>query len=129
MDVRHADRSFTDVLADIFRNVQDILHSEIRLAQSEFRDDLVRARPGAIFVAAAMGGALLSGLFVLLAVVHALRLVMPAWAAALCVAIALAVASAIAMVVGVRQLRALSTRSRLGGRVKERAEWAKRQSG
>jgi hypothetical protein len=129
MDVRHADRSFTDVLADIFRNVQDILHSEIRLAQSEFRDDLVRARPGAIFVAAALGGALLSALFLLLAILHALRLVMPAWAAALCVATALALVSAMGMVAGVRQLRALSARSRPGDRVKERAEWAKGQSG
>lgn len=128
MDARHAERSVTDVLADIFRNVQDILHSEIRLAQSEFRDDLGRARPGAIFVAAAMGGALLSALFVLLAIMHALRLVMPAWAAALCMAIALALVSAIAMLVGVKRLRALDVGRRMRDQVKENAAWVKGQS-
>jgi hypothetical protein len=129
LDVRHADRSFTEVLADTFRNLQDILRSEIRLALSQFRDDLERARPGAVLVAAAAGAALLSALFVLLAIVHALRLVMPAWAAALCVAIGLALISVIAMAAGIRRLRALSARSGMKPQVKESVKWVKGQSG
>jgi Putative Actinobacterial Holin-X, holin superfamily III len=107
MDVRHEKRSITDVLVDISRNVQDILHFEIRLAKSEFRDNVVRARPGATLVLVAMGAALLSALFILLAILHMLRLVMPAWASALCLAIALALFSAIAMAAGIRRLRGL----------------------
>ena len=128
MDMRRAERSFTDVLADIFGNAQEILYCEIRLAVSEFRDDMVRARPAAILVVAAAAAALLSALFVLLAIVHALRLVMPAWAAALCVAIALALVSAVAMAAGIRRLRAQSPR-RVQAHVKESVEWSKRRSG
>jgi hypothetical protein len=127
MDVRHADRSFTDVLADIFRNVQDILRSEIRLAQSDFRDDLARARPGAVLVVVATGAALLSALFGLLAIMQALRLVMPAWAAALCLMIALALLSAVAMTAGVKRLRSWSAASTRRAHVKEGVEWVKKE--
>jgi hypothetical protein len=127
MDVRRVDRSFTDVLADIFRNVQHILRSEIRLAQSEFRDDLARTRPAAILLAAAAGTALLSALFVLLATFHALRQVMPAWAAALGLAVALALASAISMAAGLKRFRALSMMTRTRAQAEESVECAKEQ--
>lgn len=126
MDVRRADRSFTDVVADIFRNVQDILRSEIRLAQSEVRDDLARARPAAILVATAIGAAFLSAVFVLLAIFHALRLVLPAWAAALCIAVALGLFSAAALGSGMRRFRALSPATGKG--VEETVEWVKEQT-
>src|SRR5262249_10624084 len=113
MDVR-AERSFTDVVADIFRNAQDILRSEIRLARSEVRDDLAHLRPAAVLVASAAGVALLSAVFALLAVFHGLRLVMSAWAAALCIAVALALVSAIAMASGIKRFRARSPVTRRG---------------
>lgn len=127
MQVRRADRPLTDVVADIFRNVQDVLHSELRLARSEVRDDLVRVRPAAILVAAASGAALCSGLFLLLAIFHALRLVMSAWAAALCLGVALAVVSAIAMAAGAKRFRALSQASRTRAHVEESVQWARKQ--
>jgi hypothetical protein len=129
MDAPRAARSVTDVLSDIFGNVQDILHSEIRLAQSEFRDDLARARPAAVLVAAALGGALLSALFALLAILHALRLVMPAWAAALCLAVALAVVSAIALAMGLKRFHSTPAASGTDAHVKENVEWGKGQNG
>jgi uncharacterized membrane protein len=126
MDVRRADRSFTEVVADIFSNVQDILRSELRLAQSEVRDDIVRARPAAILVATAIAAAFLSAVFALLAILHALRLVMPAWAAALCIAVALALVSAIALASGLTRFRSLS---RVSGRgLEESVEWVKEQT-
>jgi hypothetical protein len=128
MDVPRASRSFTDVLADILRNAQDVLRSEIRLAQSEMRDDLARARPAAILVAGATGGALLGLLFALLAVLHALRLVMPAWAAALCVAAVLSTASVIAMAAGVKRLRALSLAAKTRAQAQESVEWVKERT-
>lgn len=128
MDVRRANRSFTDVLADILRNAQDVLRSEIRLAQSELRDDLARTRPAATLVAGAVAGGVLSLLFAMLAVFAALRLVMPAWAAALCVAGALALASIIALAAGLRRFRALSPASRLRTQAKESVEWVKEQT-
>ena len=38
-----ADRSVTDVLQNILRNVQDILRSEIRLANAETRQEATQA--------------------------------------------------------------------------------------
>jgi len=126
MDVRRAERSFTDVVADIFRNVQDILRSELRLAQSEVRDDIVRARPAAILVATAIAAAFLSAVFALLAMLHALSLVMPAWAAALCIAVTLALVSSIALASGLKRFRSLS---RVKGRgLEESVEWVKEQT-
>jgi uncharacterized membrane protein YqjE len=127
MDVRRADtgRSVTDVLAAIFRNVQDILRSEIRLAQSEVRDDLARARPAALLVVAASAGLLLSGLFLLIAIQYALRFVLPAWAAALCIAVGLALVAGIALRVGVRRLRVLSAARAARAQAKESMAWAR----
>jgi uncharacterized membrane protein YqjE len=127
MDVRRADtgRSFTEVLAAIFRNVQDILRSEIRLAQSEFRDDLARARPAAVLVVVGFAAALLSALFLLIAIQYALRLVLPAWAAALCVAAAMAIMAGVAMSLGVRRFRALSSARATREQAKESIGWAR----
>lgn len=137
MDVRRAEtgRSFTDVLAAIFRNVQEILRSEIRLAQSEVRDDLARARPAAILVVVGCAAALLSALFLVIAIQYALRFVMPAWASALTVTVALAIIAAITMSIGVRRLRqwsaARATREEAKetlAHAKESMGWAKERS-
>jgi uncharacterized membrane protein YqjE len=126
MDVRRADRSFTEVVADIFNNVQDILRSELRLAQSEVRDDIARARPAAMLVGTAIAAAFLSAAFALLAIWDALSLVMPAWAAALCIAVALALVSAIALASGRKRFRSLSRVTGKG--LEESLEWVKEQT-
>jgi hypothetical protein len=127
MDARRGERSVTDVLADVFRNVQDLLRSEIRLAQSEVRDDMARVRPAAILLAAGIGTALLSTLFVLLSIFHALQQVMPAWAAALCLAIALGLTCAIFVAAGLKRFRALSMVRRTRAQVEETVECVKEQ--
>jgi uncharacterized membrane protein YqjE len=127
MDVRRAEtgRSVTDVLVAILSNIQDILRSEIRLAQSEVRDDLARACPAAVLVVAAFAGAVLSALFLLIAIQYALRFLLPAWAAALCVAVTLAIIAAIAMSIGVRRLRAQWSARATREQVKESMGWAR----
>ncbi|MBV8496105.1 MAG: phage holin family protein [Gammaproteobacteria bacterium] len=115
-------RPFIDTLSDILTNMQQLLRAEIRLVEAEVRGDLARARPAVVLIAAAAGAALLSALFLLLAIVHALRLVLPAWAAALCVAAGLALAAVVAMTLGAKQFRRLSPPV-LSGKVKEGGEW------
>ena len=115
-------RPFIDTLSDILTNMQQLLRAEIRLVEAEVRGDLARTRPAVVLIAAAAGAALLSALFLLLAILHALRLVLTAWAAALCVAAGLALAAVIAMTLGVKQLRVLSPPA-LSGKVKEGGEW------
>ena len=38
------DRSLSDVLQDIIRNVQEIVRSEVRLAKTEIREEAAKAR-------------------------------------------------------------------------------------
>jgi uncharacterized membrane protein YqjE len=99
-----AGRSVTDVLVDIASTVQDILRSEIRLAQSEVHEQLIRVRAAGLLVAVGLGGGMLSGFFVLLSVFSILRQLMPPWAAALCIAAAAALIATIALRAGLRRL-------------------------
>src|ERR1700752_1933479 len=101
-----SDRPITDVLVDIGRNAQDLLRAEIQRAQSDVRDRLLDARPAGVLFAVGAAAALLGGLFLLLGLLFALRLLMPAWAAAGCIAAALATTATIALTTGVRRFRA-----------------------
>ena len=79
-------RGVSDVLHDIFGNLQDIVRSEVRLIKTEVEESLAKcSRPAVIVAIRAMLGSL-AVLFVLLAVVFALSRIMPNGAAALFVA-------------------------------------------
>lgn len=125
-------RPIADVVVDIGRNAQDLLRSEIHLAQSEVRDRLLRARPAGVLFAVGAAAALLGALFLLLALLFALRLLMPAWAAAGCIAAVLAVTATIALNAGVQRFRTSpplfksSQGSNEGPR--ENAAWAERRA-
>jgi putative superfamily III holin-X len=116
-------RSVTDVLVDIASSVQDILRSEIRLAQSEVREQLIRVRAAGLLVAVGLGGGVLSGFFVLLAVFSTLRLLMPPWAAALCIAAAVAVIATVALRAGLRRLERVRPALKTVESPKETMEW------
>lgn len=110
--VRGGARSIAEVLVDIGRNVEDILRCEIRLAQSEVRVRLLSMQSPGVLVGMGLAGSLLSAVFLLLSILYALRLLMPPWAAALCIAVALALMASIALKVGLRRLKALQPPAR-----------------
>jgi uncharacterized membrane protein YqjE len=119
-------RSLTDVLVDIGRNIEDILHYEIRLAQSEVRERLISAQSAGMLVAIGLVGGVLSAFFLLLCLLYALRPLMPAWAAALAIAVGLAVIAAIALKVGMQRLRTSQVlRNTTGESEKENLGWAR----
>ena len=120
-------RSITEVLFDIGRNLEDILRSEIRLAQSEVRERLISLRFSALLVVAGLAASLLSGFFLMLTLLYALRRLIPPWAAALCICGALALFAAIALRLGMRDLTAPPAR-KTAGSVKENLEWARQQT-
>jgi Flp pilus assembly protein TadB len=98
-------RPVAEVLADVLSNLQDILHSEIRLAQVQARAELRTFRSaGTLMVIGVLGG-LLSAFFLLFAIVAALSLVIEVWAAALLVAIVMAVVCAVLVHGGASRLR------------------------
>lgn len=120
-----ADRSISSVLHDIVGNVQDIVRSELRLARTELTEELAKARKGAVLVA--VGSLLLwfSALFVLVAIVYALSLVMPAWAAAAAVALAVGAIAAVCVSVGIKRVKSMRPVPKTTDTVKENVEWAK----
>ena len=119
-------RSIAQVLADVVCNLQDILHSQIRLAQAEAREELRTYRSvGALILIGVLGG-LLSALFLLLAVVAALSLVVSVWLAALVVALGMAAVCAIVLRAGAKLMR--SRAATIAASVKEKAPWTARPS-
>src|SRR5688572_11631921 len=84
-------RTVSNVLQDIVGNVQEIVRSEVRLAKIEFREEATKAKSSGIFIGAgAVTGFYALGLL-LLSLVYGLSTVIPAWAAALIVAVTLAI--------------------------------------
>jgi hypothetical protein len=119
-------RSIAQVLADLVCNLQDILHSQIRLAQAEAREELRTFRSaGALILIGVLGG-LLSALFLLLAVVAALSLVVSVWLAALVVALSMAAVCALVLRAGANLMR--SRAAKIAAGVKEKAPWSARPS-
>ena len=120
-----ADRPISSVLSDIVGNVQDIVRSELRLAKTELTEELTKARRGAVLVG--IGTLLLwfSALFVLVAIVYALSLVMPGWAAAAVVALGVGAIAALFMGLGIKRLKTMRCVPKTTETLKENAEWAK----
>lgn len=120
-----ADRPISAVLSDIMGNVQDIVRSEARLAKAEVTQELRKSASACVLTGAGLVMLAFSGLFVLVAVVAALSLVMPIWAAALIVAAAEGLMAALFVSLGVRRFKAMLGAPRTAATMKENAEWAK----
>jgi len=84
-------RSVQEVLQDIVGNLQEIIHSEFRLAKAELKEEAVRASmPAATFGIGLVFGFYGIG-FLLLSLVFWLTTLMSVWLAALLVGAALAI--------------------------------------
>src|ERR1700674_3477290 len=123
------DRSLSEVLQDVMRNVQEIVRSEVRLAKTEIQEEATGAKSATLLLGAGAVTAIFAILFLLLMIAHALALVMPSWAAALIVGAALAVVASVMPSAGVRRFKQIpSTRERTVETIKENVEWAKQHT-
>jgi uncharacterized membrane protein YqjE len=123
------DRSIPDVLQDIIRNVQEIVRSEVRLAKTEIREELDKARSSTLLLGAGAATAMFAVLFLLLTVVYALALVMPEWAAAMLVGAALAAVAIVLFAVGLKRFKQIHpTPARTVETIKENVEWARQHT-
>jgi len=123
-----ADRSISAVLHDIVGNVQEIVRAELRLAKTEVREELARSRSAAVLLAVGALTLVFSALFALLAIVYALSLVTPAWAAALIVGLGVGLVAALCLGLGIRRFKALRGAPKTAASIKENVEWAKQLS-
>ena len=122
-------RSDSDVLQDIFGNLQDIVRSEVRLAKVEFKTEASQAaRAGKPLIAGAVLGIYAGGLL-LLALVYGLSLMLPPWMAALSIGVVLSLMSAILIGVGRARLRLVNPKaSKTAASMKENVQWLKDQT-
>ena len=95
------ERSMSDILQDILTHLQGMVRYEARLAKAEIREELSRALSSGIRIVAGVLVALSAWLFLLWAAASALSTAMPAWAAALVVAMVTAVAAAVLIAGGI----------------------------
>jgi Putative Actinobacterial Holin-X, holin superfamily III len=118
------DRSISDVLQDVLRNVQDILRSEVRLAKAEIRQEAMQAASSALWVTFGVAGALSAWMFLLWTAAYAA--ILPMWAATLVIAVAMAGAGGVLIAAGLRKFTRITPMpKRAIASLKENFEWMK----
>jgi hypothetical protein len=123
-----AERPISVVLGELIHNIQDIVRSEVRLAKTEVRTELTKTLSASLVMAVGAVSGLLSVLFVLLSVLYALDLVMPAWTAALCVAAGVGIVAGVTIRTGLTRFKTIHAAApKTVASVKESVEWAKQQ--
>jgi uncharacterized membrane protein YqjE len=123
-----SDRSFGVVLQDIVFNIQEIVRAELRLAKTEVREELAKAGSASVLTAVGAAAAFFSAMFLLFAAMYALSTVMPAWAAALTVAVLIGAIAGVALSMGLKRFKTIEAAPRTVAQLKETIEWAKPHS-
>ena len=123
------ERSVSEVLQDIFGNVQDIVRSEVRLAKVELKTEASQtAKAGKPLLAGVVLGFYAGGLL-LLALVYGLSVVLPPWMAALSVGVVVSLMATILIAIGRGRLRVVNPKpERAVESMKENVQWLKDQT-
>ena len=123
------ERSLSDVLQDILRNVQDMVRFEIRLAKTEIREEVSKTVTSSVWIAAGTVGAVSAWIFLLWTLVYALATRMPMWAATLVIAVVMAAAATVLIMGGIQRARRIQPMpDRTVESVKENFEWIKQST-
>ena len=122
------ERPVSALLHDIAGNLEDFVRAELRLAKKEITQEAGKATAGVVMIVAGAMMLGIAGIFLLLAIVYALSLVMPAWAAALIVAGGEAVMAGIFVGVGIKRIKATRAAPRTRATMQENVECAKQQT-
>ena len=125
---RNDERSVSDVLQDIFGNVQEIVRSEVRLARAEIGTEAEKtARAAKPLITGAVLALYAGGLF-LIAAVYGLSMVLAPWLAALAVGAFVAVVAAALIAVGRGRLRLIKKPEKTIKSVKEDVQWLRERT-
>jgi len=121
-------RTMGEVLQDIVANIQEIVRSEFRLAKVEIHEETTKAVRSSIPLVIGVLLSLYALGFILLAVVHALSMVVDAWLATLIVGAGVLVISVILVSVGRKRFKQVKVvPEKTVVTVKENVQWAKHQ--
>jgi Putative Actinobacterial Holin-X, holin superfamily III len=120
------ERSVSDVVQDILRNVQEILRSEVRLAKAEIRHEATKAAASALWLTVGVVGVLSAWMFLLWTAAYALATILPMWAATLVIAVVMAAAGSVLIAAGLRRFTQITPMpERTIESLKENLEWMK----
>ena len=122
------DRPISKILDDIVRNVQEIVHCEIRLAKAELRLEGQKLLGSTLWMAAGALVGIMGAATLVAAVVAGLALIVPVWEAAVLVGVGLGIVSATALLIGSRKFSMLQppltkTMEALSGPTKGTGAW------
>ena len=104
---------------------QHIVRAEFRLAKTELSEELAESRAAGVLVGVGALMLTLGVVFLMLAIVYALSLIVPEWAAALIVGGGASVVAALCVGLGIRRFKAIRAVPKTAASVKENVEWAK----
>jgi hypothetical protein len=123
-----SERPISRIIEDILRHVGEIIRSEIRLVQTEIRQDFRDVKKaGSYLLAAGVAGMFALG-FLLLAAVYGLSLVMPPWLAAIVVGAVLGIVGMALLSKGRSMLKAASmTPDRTIQSLEDNLRWFKKR--
>jgi uncharacterized membrane protein YqjE len=123
------ERSISDVVQDIIRNIQEMLRSEVRLAKTELREEAAKAKSSVVLLGGGAASAFFAVFFLLLMTVYALTRLVPDWAAALIVAGLMAVVAGLMLSAGMKRFKQVHpTPERTVENIKENVEWMKQKT-
>jgi uncharacterized membrane protein YqjE len=124
-----SDRSISEILQDVLRNLQSIVRSEVRLAKTEVGEELTKIKPAIVLLGIGAVCGLFGVLFLLLTTMYAIALALPLWASALVVAVVLIIITAITLKAGQKRMeRVQPLPDKTIASMKENAEWARQQT-
>jgi putative superfamily III holin-X len=127
MEIRN-ERSFHDILQDIFKKLEQIVRDELRLARTELAAEAARAARAGKLLAVGAVAAFFGAWFVLLCCVYALAVVLPMWAASLVIGGGLAIIGGLVLMAGVAKLRRINAAPpQTTESIRENVQWTKEQ--
>jgi ABC-type protease/lipase transport system fused ATPase/permease subunit len=120
-------RPISAIIEDILRHVGEIIRSEMRLAQTEIKQDLSDLKHAGSFLAAAGIAGMFALGFLLLAAVYGLSTIMPPWLAAISVGGVLGIVGLGLLTKGLHLLKATSmTPDRTIQSLEDNLKWFKK---
>ena len=122
-----AARTIGEIFHELVDDVAGIIHSEIRLARAEVKEDLTKARRAAILFATGGCLAVYAIGFVLLIALRWLDTIVAPWLAPLICALAVGIPAAILLAAGQRHATELRGPEKTVKTMKENLEWIKDQ--
>ncbi|HEX5412304.1 MAG TPA: phage holin family protein [Terriglobia bacterium] len=127
MEIRN-ERSFQEILQDIFKKLEQIVRDEIRLARTEVAAEAVRAARAGKLVGAGAVALFFGAWFLLLTCVYALAIVLPMWAASLVIGGGVAIIGGIVLMAGLGRFRRINAAPpQTTESIRENVQWTKEQ--